>query len=128
MFILRSYVVGRRETGTLNPDDVAYVERVSFSRKLCIKIRRVLLYNIFWPRKTDISILINPLKAELNPVCHLLALLGGATIVVVSRLRVNIKNKCKVYHTNKNLSIKHFLLSCRRVVRIISNILQYIWQ
>ena len=32
----------------------------------------------------------NPLNAELNPICHLLALLGGATIVVISRLRVNI--------------------------------------
>jgi len=32
---------------------------------------------------------INPLNAELNPICHLLALLGGATIVAVSRLRVN---------------------------------------
>jgi hypothetical protein len=32
---------------------------------------------------------INPLNAELNPICHLLALLGCATIVVVSRLRVN---------------------------------------
>jgi hypothetical protein len=32
---------------------------------------------------------INPLNAELNPICHLLALLGGETIVVVSRLRVN---------------------------------------
>jgi len=31
---------------------------------------------------------VNPLNAELNPICHLLALLGGATIVVVSRLRV----------------------------------------
>ena len=31
---------------------------------------------------------INPLNAELNPICHLLALLGGATVVVVSRLRV----------------------------------------
>ena len=31
---------------------------------------------------------INPLNAELNPIRHLLALLGGATIVVVSRLRV----------------------------------------
>jgi hypothetical protein len=30
----------------------------------------------------------NPLNAELNPICHLLALLGGATIVDVSRLRV----------------------------------------
>ena len=33
----------------------------------------------------------NPLNAELNPICHLLALLGGATIVVVSRLRVKVK-------------------------------------
>src|SRR5215510_2779978 len=30
-----------------------------------------------------------PLNAELNPICHLLALVGGATIVIVSRLRVN---------------------------------------
>jgi hypothetical protein len=35
---------------------------------------------------------INPLNAELNPICHLLALLGGATIVVVSRLRVKQPN------------------------------------
>ena len=33
---------------------------------------------------------INPLNSELNPICHLLALLGGATIVVVSRLRVKV--------------------------------------
>ena len=33
--------------------------------------------------------IFNTLNAELNPICHLLALLGGATIVVVSRLRVN---------------------------------------
>jgi hypothetical protein len=31
---------------------------------------------------------INPLNAELNPICHLLALQGGATVVDVSRLRV----------------------------------------
>ena len=37
-----------------------------------------------------IKSLLNPLNAELNPICHLLALLGGATIVVVSRLRVNL--------------------------------------
>ena len=35
------------------------------------------------------NLLINPLNTELNPICHLLALLGGETIVVVSRLRVN---------------------------------------
>jgi len=33
--------------------------------------------------------LFNPSNAELNPIYHLLALLGGTTIVVVSRLRVN---------------------------------------
>jgi len=32
--------------------------------------------------------MVNPLNAELNPICHLLALLGGAIIVVVSRLWV----------------------------------------
>jgi hypothetical protein len=31
---------------------------------------------------------VNPLNAELNPICHLLALLRGASILVVSRLRV----------------------------------------
>jgi hypothetical protein len=42
-----------------------------------------------WTKKTATSgKLINPLNAELNPICHLLALLGGATIVVVNRLRV----------------------------------------
>jgi hypothetical protein len=35
----------------------------------------------------------NPLNAELNPICHLLALLIGATIVVVSRLRVNCNTR-----------------------------------
>ena len=38
----------------------------------------------------------NPLNAELNPIFHLLALLGGATIVVVSRLRVNELTNAKV--------------------------------
>ena len=54
---------------------------------------------MFWPRKTDIYILIN------------------------------INNKCEFWHINDNLRKKHFLLSCRRVVWIIiCNILQYIWQ
>ena len=38
---------------------------------------------------------LNPLNAELNPICHLLTLLGGATIVVVSRLRVKENNRAK---------------------------------
>ena len=32
---------------------------------------------------------LNPLNAELNPICHLLAVLEGATIVDVSGLMVN---------------------------------------
>ena len=40
---------------------------------------------------------VNPLNAELNPICHLLALLGGATIVVVSRLRVKGKEQNKFF-------------------------------
>jgi len=33
---------------------------------------------------------INPLKAELNPICHLLALLEAHHILHVSRIRVNL--------------------------------------
>jgi hypothetical protein len=32
---------------------------------------------------------INPLKTQLNPICHLLALLGAHHILHVSRIRVN---------------------------------------
>ena len=35
------------------------------------------------------STYINPLNAELNPICHLLALLGAHHILHVSRIRVN---------------------------------------
>ena len=33
---------------------------------------------------------INPLNAELNPICHLLALIGARHILHVSKTRVNI--------------------------------------
>jgi hypothetical protein len=32
----------------------------------------------------------NPLNAELNPICHLLALLGAHPILHVSRIRVKV--------------------------------------
>ena len=46
--------------------------------------------------------IFNPLNAELNLICHLLALLGGATIVVVSRLRVNMAalDECQQHNTS----------------------------
>jgi hypothetical protein len=34
---------------------------------------------------------INSLKTQLNPICHLLALLGAHHILHVSRIRVNLK-------------------------------------
>jgi len=35
-------------------------------------------------------VLINPLNAELNPICHLLALLGSHHSLRVSRVRVKV--------------------------------------
>jgi hypothetical protein len=35
---------------------------------------------------------VNPLNAQLNPICHLLALLGAHPIFHVSRIRVNISD------------------------------------
>jgi hypothetical protein len=42
----------------------------------------------FWRRKA--LVMINPSNAELNPICHLLALLGAHHILHVSRIRVNL--------------------------------------
>jgi hypothetical protein len=39
-------------------------------------------------------ITFNPLNAELNPICHLLALLGAHHILHVSRIRVNAEVTC----------------------------------
>jgi hypothetical protein len=39
---------------------------------------------------TNIGSNINPLNAELNPICHLVALLGAHPILHISRIRVNI--------------------------------------
>ena len=36
------------------------------------------------------AVTINPLNAELNPICHLLALLGAHHFLHVSRIRVNL--------------------------------------
>ena len=37
-----------------------------------------------------LKFMFNPLNAELNPICHLLALLGAHHIFHVSGLRVNV--------------------------------------
>jgi hypothetical protein len=38
----------------------------------------------------ETKVYFNPLNAELNPICHLLALLGVYHFLHVSRIRVNI--------------------------------------
>src|SRR5215471_8664333 len=48
-----------------------------------------------------------PLNAELNPTCHLLALLGGATIVVISRLSVKQLHTLPVLHFNHCLTAEY---------------------
>jgi hypothetical protein len=40
---------------------------------------------------------INPLNAELNPICHLLALLGAHHILHVSRIRVSLRVKYPLF-------------------------------
>ena len=43
----------------------------------------------------------NPLNAELNPICHLLALLGAHPILHISRIRVNVDTTVQ-YATDKS--------------------------
>jgi len=51
------------------------------------------LQQVFQMQLLVIQFTINPLNAELNPICHLLALLGAHHILHVSRIRV------KMFHT-----------------------------
>ena len=65
---------------------------------------------IFTDRHSALFKKLNPLNAELNPICRLLALLGGATIVVISRLRVKLltalRSACTAWISNRNVSVK----------------------
>jgi len=48
------------------------------------------------PTQDYIITLFNPLNAKLNPICHLLALLGAHPIFHVSRIRVKPSKKAAV--------------------------------
>jgi len=41
---------------------------------------------------------LNPLNAKLNPICHLLALLGAHPILHVSRVRLNLRYQLTWYY------------------------------
>jgi hypothetical protein len=40
---------------------------------------------------------INPLNVDLNPICHLLVLLGAHPILYISRIRGEVKFSERVY-------------------------------
>ena len=64
------------------------------------------------------GMVLNPLNAELNPICHLLALLGAHHNFHVSRIRVNPLNAKlnPICHLLALLGAHHILhVSCIRV-------------
>jgi hypothetical protein len=68
---------------------------------------------------------LNPLNAELNPICHLLALLGAHLIFHVSRIRVK-HHTMKAYNGVEINLLAFFKLGTRqgRVVNFIARKLQ----
>jgi uncharacterized ubiquitin-like protein YukD len=60
---------------------------------------------------TSCRSLSNPLKAELNPICHLLALLGAHHILHVSRISVKqleiLRVPCQCIHSLLNFIINN---------------------
>jgi hypothetical protein len=60
-------------------------------------------------KRTYNNVTINPLNAKLNPVCHLLALLGARPILHVSRIRVKAENlkQCKCVTANLSNVTRH---------------------
>jgi len=56
---------------------------------------------------------VNPLNAELNPICHLLALLGSHHILHVSRIRVKLLNTlCDILLIFRNPEARTFFRHC----------------
>jgi hypothetical protein len=52
------------------------------------------------------TVVLNPLKAKLNPICHLLALLGAHHILHVSRIKVKTPAISKSMHA---YSVQHIV-------------------
>jgi len=55
----------------------------------------IIMYTLFlvfsnFTKQGTKKLYINPLNAKLNPICHLLVLLGAHHILHVSRIRVNL--------------------------------------
>jgi len=61
---------------------------------------------------------INPLNAELNPICHLLALLGAHHILHVSRIRVN-PSKPSGYYIYQQFTIHKFYVLSTQCIYVL---------
>jgi hypothetical protein len=55
------------------------------------------LYSIRYPGIVVTLLFVNPLNAELNPICHLLALAGAHHFVDVSRISVKVISTEKLH-------------------------------
>ena len=72
-------------------------------------------------------IIFNPLNAELYPICHLLALLGGATIVVVGRLRVKTQQFFKLLAAYFSESSRALCLKCVKISMLFCGTCYFIY-
>ena len=75
-----------RSTGTDHTDTNVWTN-IIICRSVNVTVKSVLMSSPSWGTWSHFK--INPLNAELNPTCHLLALLGAHHILHVSRIRVN---------------------------------------
>jgi hypothetical protein len=62
-----------------------------------------------------LRVYFNPLKAELHPICNLLALLGSHHILRVSRIRVKITLRQSGRKKSKTFHIKKILGRCQKL-------------
>jgi len=78
--------------------------------KETIIVRRKIQLNVALKYLSS-KLLINPLNAELNPICHLLALLGAHHILHVNRIKVKTLNPelNPIYYLLALLGAHHFL-------------------
>ena len=66
---------------------------------------------------------LNPLNTELNPICHLLALLGAHHILHFSRIRVNLKQSQRIAWCS--LSFRVPVCPPNEPVRRLSNLVMF---
>ena len=76
------------------------VKGALYEGRLTAMLLFLILINEGWENKffpLYFTSTVNPLNAQLNHICHLLALLGAHHILHVSRIRDKDKLSCKIY-------------------------------